>query len=261
MGVFLLTLAMLVSSCGKRQHIDLSKNTMTFSYSGGEDVFQIEADCNWEVVDLPDWATATPIYGSGNGNVVVTVDRNNSLIDRNHLIYVYSENGRTKRSIQLVQTKADISAILHKVWFALSDERWDTDYMDRIIPDSYRIYNYYGNEDLEHWFFYFTDEHNGYQVHTYEGDTVYYPYTFTFYPDVDSLDISFEVVGDSTVMEDYHTIVHQLDNEFFVFSHAYRPHQFEKITTANVTGDQKEVLKVNPKKIQNKPKGPIIPVK
>ena len=256
----LFALAMLVSSCGEKQHINLSKTSLAYTYSGGDDVFQVVADCNWEVVDLPDWITVSPSSGYGNGNVVVTVKRNDTTHDRTHFLYVISENGKTKKGIQIIQVKADISAILHKVWFTLSDERWETDYLDHIIPESYRIYNYYSNEGFENWFFYFTDEHNGYQVHTHDGDTVYYPYTFTFHPEVDSLDICFEVIGDTSVLEDYHTVIHQLNDEFFVFSHAYRPHMFEKITTANVTGDDKAVFNINPKNKQTKPHGPLIPV-
>ena len=251
----------LATSCGDKQHIIISKASMTYTYSGGNDVFQITADCGWEITGATNWITVNPTTGNGNGNVVVTVNRNTTSQDRSVTLYVTSENGKVTKSIQIIQVRADINAIIRKVWFTLSDERWDTDYYNHVIPESYRIYNYYSNEGFENWFFYFLDDSTGYQIRTYQGDTIYYPYSFTFYPDVDSLDIFFQVVGDSTLLEDYHTIIHQLNNEFFVFSHAYRPHQFEKITTANVTGGQKGMFKVNPKKIQNKPKGPLIPVK
>lgn len=257
----LFALVVLTASCGKRQHIIISKASLTYTYSGGNDMFRVEADCSWEVVGMTDWITVNPTIGDGDGNVVVTVKRNTTSQDRNATLYVVSDNGRTKKSIPIYQIKADINTIIQKVWFTLSDERWDTDYLDHVIPESYRSYNYYSNEDFENWFFYFDDDHRGYQIRTYNGDTIIYPYTFTFYPDVDSLDISFEVIGDSTIMEDYHTIIHELNNEYFVFSHAYRPHQFEKITTVNVTGEEKAPFKINPKKIQTKPKGPLIPVK
>lgn len=261
LGILLFTLALLTTSCGKKQHIIISKAALTYTYSGGNDVFQITADCGWEVSGMTNWITVNPTTGNGDGNVVVTVNRNTSGQDRNATLMITSENGKVRKSIQVIQVKADINAIIRKVWFTLTDERWDSDYFNQVIPDSYRIYRYYSNDEFEHWFFYFIDNSTGYQVRTYQGDTIYYPYTFTFYPDVDSLDISFEVIGDSTIMEDYHTIIHQLNNEFFVFSHAYRPHQFEKVTTANVTGDSKEVFRVNPKNIRTKPKGPLIPVK
>lgn len=261
MGVFLLTLVMLSTTCGKKQHITISKTSMTFSYAGGDDVFQVNADCYWEIVGLPDWISVSPSSGNGNGNVVVTVKRNDESQDRNFLMYVIPTSGKPKRGIQIVQMKPDISAILNKVWFTLSDERWDTDFWDHVIPESYRSYNYYSNDEYEHWFFYFYDEHNGYQIRTFNGDTINYPFSFTYYPSIDSLDISFDLIGDTIAQEDYHTIVHQLDNDFFVFSHAYRPHQFEKITTANVTGEDKAVFKINPKKNQAKPRGPLIEVK
>ncbi len=267
MGVLLLALTVLAPSCGKKQNITLSKESLTYTYSGGNEMFRIEADCDWEIVGMPDWITVSPANGSGNGVVAVKVDRNTSSQDRNALLNVVSSNGRTKKGLWVFQIKADINTILYKVWFTVTDERWDTDYLDRIIPESYRSYRYYSNPGYENWFFYFYDDHNGVQIYTNNGDTIYYPYTFTFYPDVDSLDICFEVIADSTliadstVMEDYHTIVHQIDNEFFSFSHDYRPHQFEMVTTANVTGNQKDVIKINPKKVQAKPKGPLIPVK
>ena len=261
-GVLLVTLLVLTaSSCRKKQHIVISKASMTYPYSGGNDVFRIEADCNWEVVGAANWFTVNPTMGSKDGNVVVTVARNNSMQDRYATLYVVSENGKVRKSIDIIQTSADISVIINKVWFTLTDERWDTDYFNEVIPESYRIYSYYSNEGYENWFFYFLENNSGYQVRTFNGDTIYYPYNYTYYPDVDSLDISFEIEGDSIVREDYHTIVHQLDEENFVISHAYRPHQYEKITSVNVTGTRREVFRINPKKIQRKPKGPLIPVK
>ena len=260
-GRLLFVLIVLTASCGKRQHIVISKASLVYTYSGGNDVFRVEADCDWEVSGMTDWITVNPATGSGVGNVVVTVKRNTSSQDRRATLTVLSDNGKVKKSIDVIQVRADINAIIHKVWFTLSDERWDTDYFNHIIPESYRSYTYYSNAGFENWFFYFLDDSTGYQVRTYNGDTIYYPYKFTYYPDVDSLFISFENAEDSTAREDYRTIIHQLNNEFFVFSHAYRPHQFEKITTANVTGGQRESFKVNPKKIQAKPKGPLIPVK
>lgn len=260
-GVLFLALSVLTTSCGNMQHIDISKASMTYPYSGGNDVFRIEADCNWEVVGAANWFTVNPTMGSKDGNVVVTVARNNSMQDRYATLYVVSENGKVRKSIDIIQTSADISVIINKVWFTLTDERWDTDYFNEVIPESYRIYSYYSNEGYENWFFYFLENNSGYQVRTFNGDTIYYPYNYTYYPDVDSLDISFEIEGDSIVREDYHTIVHQLDEENFVISHAYRPHQYEKITSVNVTGTRREVFRINPKKIQRKPKGPLIPVK
>lgn len=260
-GLLFLTLSVLATSCRKKQHIIISKASMTYSYSGGNDVFRVEADCNWEVVGVEDWLTVNPTVGNKDGNVVVSVERNNTMQDRRATLFVVSENGKVKKGIEIIQASVDINAIINKVWFALTDERWDTDYYNQVIPESYRSYSYYSNPGYENWFFYFLNNNTGYQVRTYNGDTIYYPYNFIYYPDVDSLDISFEIIGDTVNREDYHAIVHQLDEENFVISHAYRPHQFEKIVSVNVTGNRKEVFKVNPKKIQSKPKGPLIPVK
>ena len=157
MEVLLLALSVLTTSCGKKQHIVISKASMVYSYSGGNDVFRIEADCNWEVVGAANWFTVNPTMGSKDGNVVVTVARNNSLQDRNATLYVVSENGKVKKSIDIIQTSADINVIINKVWFTLTDERWDTDYFNQVIPESYRSYSYYSNAGYENWFFYFLE--------------------------------------------------------------------------------------------------------
>lgn len=260
-GLLLLTLAVSVTSCRKKQSINLSKEQIVFTYSGGNDVFQVEANCEWTVTGAPDWITVNPVSGENNGNVAVNVSRNNTMNDRHALLTVVSANEKAQKSIEIIQTPIDISILVNKVWFARIEERWNSDYWDAVIPESYRSWTFYADEGSEQWFFYFLNDNNGYEIHVFDHDTVYYPYQFNYEPDYDSLNIRFEMENDSAVMEDYHTVIHRLDDAYLVFSHAYRPHQFEKITAVNVSGDEKRVFRINPKKIRQKPKGPLIPVK
>ena len=224
-------------------------------------MFTVEANCEWTVTGVPDWITVNPTSGENNNNVAVNVSRNNTQDDRNALLTVVSTNGKAQKSIEVSQTPIDISALVRKVWFTRMEERWNSDYYDVVIPESYRSWTFYADYGYDQWFFYFFEDNTGYEIHVYIDDTIYYPFQFSYEPDFDSLNISFSMVNDSVVMENYHTVVHQLDNEYFVFSHAYRPHQFEKVTAVNVTGDEKRGFRINPKKIRPKPQGPLIPVK
>ena len=154
--------------------------------------------------------------------------------------------------------KIDIQALTQKMWFLRTYERWDTDNRDRVIPESYRSWTYYGNEGYENWFFYFVENNVGYQYHTYQGDTIVYVFNYFYYPEGDSLNIIFETVNDS--VENYHATIDELTDNTFTFTNPYHPHQYEQLHLVNVTGEQKSPVKVNPKSIATKPHGPLIPV-
>lgn len=152
----------------------------------------------------------------------------------------------------------DYSKIVGKVWFTRTYERWNTDYYDQYIPESYRSWTYDIDPGCENWFWYFFEDDVCYQIHTKDYDTVYYPFEFKYYPNGDSIYINFITVD--TTLEDYHATIQQLDDNYFIFSDEYRPHQFEKITMTNVTGDTRSEFKLNPKKVKNKAGGPLIPI-
>lgn len=262
-GALLLTLLVCTSSCKKRQHIrSVSKGLIVFSYTGGDDVFTIDADCEWtiEVESSADWITVNPTSGANEANIAVSVEWNHTNADRSTLLTVVSANGKAKKEVQVLQTVPDISAITNKVWFLRNYERWDTDYFNTVIPESYREYTYYTNAEYENWYFYFYENQTGFQIHTENYDTIYYPYEYVFYPDGDSLFISFETEG-SDQREDYRAVIHRLDNEDFVFSNLYRAHQYEKLFMKNASASKATPLKPNPKKFRKKPAGPLIPVK
>lgn len=254
--LFLMLVAL--ASCGKKQHIQLTKGIIVFSFAGGSDLFEVEADCGWivEVYGNPDWLTVNPTSGTNNASVAITVANNDTHLDRSAMIAVVSENAKIRREISVVQTKVDISAIVRKVWFLRTYDRWDTDYYDRVIPESYRQITYYSNPGFENWFFYFVEDSVGYEIKTFEGDTIYYPYQYAYYPEGDSLYIVFQTVVDT--VESYHAVIHQLNGTDFSFSDQYLPHQFEKLNLVNVTGDRRNAISDHPKKTAVKPKGPLI---
>lgn len=250
------------TSCRKRQHLEVSKSLIVFGFARNTDVFNVEADCDWTVDtdNTEDWLTVSPLSGSNDSTVAVTVQKNTNLYDRNTTFAVVSENKKIRREITVAQSKIDINIAANKVWFLRTYERWDfSNYFNEIIPESYRSWIYYTNPGFENWFLYFQEDSTGYEVHTLQGDTVYYPYQYIYYPDGDSLYIVFQTINDT--IEDYHAVIHELNNSNFSFSDEYDPYQFEKLNMVNVSPSKRNEVKINPKKIASKPKGPLIQLK
>lgn len=257
----MLTVLIGSTSCGKRQHIKPSKETLTFSSQGGKDFIKIEADCDWTIEkDLShDWYTISQTEGSMDALITINVNPNDSHVDRNDILTLVSANGKTKSKISIVQTNIDINQIIRKVWFTRFYERWNTDFYGQYINESYRSWTYYAEPQYENWFFYFLNDGTGYEIRAHNYDTVYYPYNYQYYPENDSLYISFQLEDDS-ITEDYRAIIYEVNEERFVFLNEYRAHQFEKINTVNVSTSKSDI-KINPKKVKPKPAGPIIQVK
>ena len=259
----------LFTACGgndsETQKLEVSKNMITFSFSGGVDFFDVDANCAWtiELDNTQSWLTVDPMSSNDSltsRSVALTASPNNSTNNRSTKLTVVSEDGQLRREISVTQAKVEINPAIGKVWFLRFYERWNTDYWNNYIPESYRTWTYYTDFEFENWYFYFFDDNTGYQINTHAGDTISYPYQYHYYPEGDSLLIVFEANSGNTI-EDYHAVIHELNDVNFSFSDAYRPHYYEKLNMINVTGSKNNTIKINPKTITTKPAGPLIPVK
>ena len=252
-------LLILATSCGKKQTISVSNDRLLFDISGGTLSFDITANCDWSIEqDLSaTWISLSQLQGSNNATIDITAESNDGISERTTELSIVSDNKKTTKKIYIQQKSSVFSdLILGKLWFLRFYERWDLDYANQIIDASYRSRTYYSDEIYENWFFYFTDT-IGYLIYRVQGDTTYYPYHYNYYPNNDSLYLSF--VTQSDVVEDYYAHVFELTQDHFTFSNEYRHHQFEKLYTVNVSDDKKSPLKINPKNIKTKPHGPLIP--
>lgn len=254
-----LCVLLLAVSCGKRQNITVSEDRLLFDLSGGTRSFAIKADCDWTIETEAEatWITFSQLQGSKNATIDVTAERNTGT-ERSTRITIVSANGKTQKKIYIQQKSTVFSMfILGKIWFLRFYERWDLDYANQVIDDSYRSWTYYTDEQYENWFFYFADT-IGYLIYRVNSDTTYYPYHYIYYPGKDSLYISF--VTNSNTVEDYYARIYELTRDRFVFNNEYRHHQFEKLHTVNVSNDKGGALKINPKRVKAKPSGSLIPV-
>lgn len=263
-GMLFLLLALMtgMSSCLKSRYITVNPTEQTFSYQGGNGVLHILSNCRWTVEKDPDatWLTIGQTSGKNDGTISFAVERNTLHQSRSTILRVVSSNGKTQTDVIISQTRPDITAITRKIWFTNYYERWDLDYYNQVIEDSYRSFNYdLLDPESSNWFFYFLDDSTGYQVNSYKFDTVNYQFDYIFYPERDSLYIHFLTEAD--VVEDYHVTVHELNTTHFVFGDEYVTHRFEKIYTTNISGTRNQFY-INPKKTaKKKPTGSLIPMK
>lgn len=257
-----LALAGSFSSCHDKQRVDVAKQQLVFSPQGGMDLISLSADCDWsiEFEGEHDWYSLNQTSGSHDAILVVEVQEHKSFYDRHGSFNVVSSDGKASKTVLITQSRYEINNLVEKAWFLRFYERWNTDFYNEYIEDSYRSWTFYSDQEYTNWYLYFANDSIGYQIRTKDGDTIYYPYDYIYYAEGDSLYINFETVSD-TVVEDYHCKIYQLDDEMFVFSNEYRPHHFEKLYNYNVTATKDRFNpNPNPKKIQAKTRGPMIQI-
>ena len=96
-----LALTLVMSSCGKKQHIYLSKNSVIITPAGGLRTIKVYSDCTWTVerIGHADWFTVDPMEG-GDGDIIsIRAGEYNEVEDRSATIRVVSENGKVKKNI------------------------------------------------------------------------------------------------------------------------------------------------------------------
>lgn len=256
-----LTLCLGATSCCKKQHLYLSKNYAFFAPVGGLRSIRVSSDNHWtvQIADHPEWLSVSPMEGNDGDVLSIRAEEYKELSERSALITVTSENGKVKKTIRVTQRPIEIADLTNKWWFMHFYERWETDFYNDSIEDSYRSWTYWAEPEYDNWFFYFLDDSTGYEfwAKKHSQDTVVFTFNYVYYPLEDSLYINYET-DSADVVEDYLTIVEQLDEESFIFRNEWAEHRFERLTMANVTAKKHPFVK--PKKITKKPAGPLIQV-
>ena len=86
--------------------LNVSVNSIDFSYSGGEKSFNISSNTFWTVSSsVPTWLTVSPTTGSDNGTIEVTASNNTTQSSRTATITISGENATT----QIVKVNQDAS--------------------------------------------------------------------------------------------------------------------------------------------------------
>lgn len=122
---FFVIFALIACEKNPEDSIKLSQNDVTVGFEGTAEpvVIDVVSNIDWTVTaEQADWFTVTPLEGSGNGTITVTVEPLSEVAARAAIILV--GNGTTMASINLVQglpDKADVSEggfVIEEVFFA-----------------------------------------------------------------------------------------------------------------------------------------------
>ena len=80
--------AITVKQTGTNPTLQLSKSSMSFDASSGNDEFSITSNTNWTVTSDKSWCTLSPSSGSNNARVTVYVSENTSTSERSATVTV-----------------------------------------------------------------------------------------------------------------------------------------------------------------------------
>ena len=93
-----------VTQAGADSDLQLNKNNLLFTTTGGSDSFTITSNTNWTVTSDQTWCTVSTSSGSNNGTITVTVSENTSTDSREASITVKA--GDVSQSIAVIQEGA-----------------------------------------------------------------------------------------------------------------------------------------------------------
>ena len=101
-----------VTQAAANSDLQLNKNNLSFTATGGSDSFTITSNVNWTITSDQTWCTVSTSSGSKNGTITVNVSENNSIDSRSASITVKA--GDQSQSITVTQAGASPTLQLNK---------------------------------------------------------------------------------------------------------------------------------------------------
>lgn len=86
--------------------LEVNKNSVSFSATGGNDSFTITSNTSWTVSSNQTWCTVSPTSGSNDGTVTIKADENKSTTSRSANITV--KYGDKSETVTVSQAAADV---------------------------------------------------------------------------------------------------------------------------------------------------------
>ena len=215
--------------CKPEPSIIVSTQDLWFGIDAGTKTVEINANCDWTITqnDNADWYTITPMSGSKNDRVItVTVNDYPDGDFRGSSFIIASSGSHIRHTVFVSQNKLNFDGMMNKVFGVVRLEKWNTDYFDQIIEDSYRDRTY-DPYDIEHGYqMYFLENGQGVQCDHHSDTAVYYSFKYNYNPLTQILHIEFETVSDT--VESYNASVLTASDSLYRFIHEYRAHFWER---------------------------------
>ena len=257
-AAMLLIMAAGFTGCVKTYKIQVPTNNLWFNLDAGSQTFEFTANCEWTITknDDADWYTISTMSGKNDATITVTVEELGDADFRGSSFVINSPGGHVYRTVFVSQNKLDFDGLYNKVFGVSSRERWNTDYMDQMIEDSYKHKIYDPYDTATGYTMYFLADGTGVQMDHHKDTVAYYAFRYEYDPINQILHIEFETVNDAP--ENYAPQVLTASDSLFRFIHEYKDHWWEradmrKIGTINP--DAKAIIKQ--KAIKRKGDGPI----
>ena len=246
------------TGCVKHYKIQVPTNNLWFKLEASSQTFDFTANCEWTITknDDADWYTISTMSGKNDGSLTITVEALEDGDFRGSSFVINSPGGHVYRTIFISQNKLDFDGLYNKVFGVSSRERWNTDYMDQMIEDSYKHKIYDPYDTATGYTMYFLADGTGVQMDHRKDTAVYYAFKYEYNPLNQILHIEFETVNDAP--ENYNPQVLTASDSLFRFIHEYKDHWWEradmrKIGTINP--DARAIIKQ--KAVKRKGDGPI----
>lgn len=210
--------------------LTVSSQDLRFGLSSETQTFVVNANCKWTITknDDADWYTISPMSGKANDSIVtVTVNDYSGGDYRGSSFVVSSPGGHVYRTVFVSQNKLDFYGIVNKIFGVMSIERWDTDYADQIIEDSYHLYEYNPYDTTQGHLMFFMENGQGVQRNRDRFDhAVYFPFEYEYDPANSILHIVFHLEDET--LEPYDPEVLCASDSLYRIIHEFKPHRWER---------------------------------
>ena len=214
--------------CRPKDSVMVSTQNLWFGLEAESQTIDVTANCSWTVTqnDTASWYTITPMDGTKDGTITVTVKPLEGADYRGSSFVVTSPGGHIRRTVFISQNKLDFNGMINKVFGVSRLEHWNTDYYGQIIEDSYHLYEFNPYDTTTGYLMYFYENGLGVQRDHYKDTVVYYLFQYDYDVVNQILHIEFETVDDSP--ESYSPNVLTASDSLYRFMHEYEPDWWER---------------------------------
>lgn len=249
------------------EYIKVTENILSFFSDAESKTITVTSNCDWTLGKesnsdfTTDFYTASPTSGNvGSTDLNITVSNNFATTNYLGLFRLKSSSGNTETPVRVKQNGRNDSNITSSVWGVYQYERWNTDYYNNILEETYTTSNYVPtNFNSPGWTMYFLKNNHGEQSdRKYNNDNVliqvFYPFDYQYDTLTQKLHIVFES-EDPEVNEYYDTDVLTLNDSIFIIQDEYRDHFFEKASMRKVGYVDEKSVGSSPRKTGRKKPG------
>lgn len=227
--VLIIMALLCLTSCVKDYSILVSSQDLRFGLQSDSQTITLTTNCKWTITknDDADWYTISPMSGRTKDSIITVTVKDYSNGDfRGSSFVINSPGGHVYRTVFVSQNKIDFYSMVNKIYGAVSIEKWNTDFYNQIVEDSYkhRVYDPY--DTTQGQLMYFLEDGKGVQRNrVLEDYPIYYPFKYEYDPANNTLHIEFETEEGP---EPYDPEVLNASDSIFRIYHEYKPHWHER---------------------------------